>query len=273
MRWRPPPCARAGLETLRAMILREPRNIVITGASGAIGRALAVGYAGPGRVLGLTGRDAARLDAVAEACRDRGARVETVQLDVRDFVGLMAWIAAFDERNPVDLIIANAGIAGATALAQDGESWESLRGVFDTNLYGALAAIHPLLELMGNRGHGQIALMSSLAAHVGMPITSAYSASKGALKTYGEALRGRLKDKGVGVSVICPGFVDSPMSLTYPGPTPFRIDADHAARLIRRGLRRNRACIEFPVILAFAMRALAFLPVDWRLYLMRLFRF
>jgi NAD(P)-dependent dehydrogenase (short-subunit alcohol dehydrogenase family) len=106
-----------------------------------------------------------------------------------------------------------------------------------------------------------------------MPISAAYNASKAALKLYAEALRGRLAAHGVRVSAICPGFVVSPMSDAYPGPTPFRVDATRAAQLIRRGLRKNQACIEFPFTLALVMRALACLPVDWRLFLQRVFRF
>jgi short-subunit dehydrogenase len=126
---------------------------------------------------------------------------------------------------------------------------------------------------MATRGYGQIALMSSLGAYVGMPISPAYNASKAALKVYGDGLRGWLAPQGVGVSVICPGFVESAMSDKYPGPRPFMLSAEHAAQIIRKGLADNRAVIAFPLPLAMTMRFLALLPTDWSLALQRLFKY
>src|SRR3954462_13397193 len=86
-------------------------SIVITGASSGIGEALALDYAAPGIALALSGRDAARLQAVAEACRAKGATVDSGNVDVVDKAALAAWLIQFDEAHPVDLLIANAGIS------------------------------------------------------------------------------------------------------------------------------------------------------------------
>lgn len=250
-----------------------PRNILITGASGGIGRALALAYAEPGVTLALLGRNGARLDETASLCVGRGARVETGRIDVTDSQDLMDWVSAFDDRHPLDLVIANAGATSTIGPDGEPETWADLRRVFDTNLYGALATLHPVVERMRARGHGQIAVMSSLGAYVGMPISPAYSASKAALKVYGEALRGWLAPRGVGVTVICPGFVKSAMSDVFPGPRPFLVTPENAAGLIREGLRRNRARIAFPFPLHLAMWFLSILPPGWSLFLQRLFRF
>lgn len=222
----------------------EPGHILITGASSGIGAALAREYAATGRRLALTGRDAGRLAAVAEACRAQGAEVATQCLDVTEAAPLAAWIAAEDEARPLDLVIANAGISGGTG--RGGESEAQARHIFQINVDGVLNTVQPALARMRPRGRGQIALMSSLASFRGFPGAPAYCASKAAVRVWGEALRGELLHEGIGVSVICPGFVASPMTAVNDFRMPFLMPADRAARIIRRGLARNRARIAFP---------------------------
>ncbi|NTV93830.1 MAG: SDR family NAD(P)-dependent oxidoreductase, partial [Thiobacillus sp.] len=168
------------------------RHILITGASQGLGAALALAYAGPGVRLALAGRDAGRLAAVAERCRQRGAVVVEQCLDITATEPLRQWVAGIDRDQPLDLVIANAGITSTVAPGGPAEDWPRLRQVFDTNLYGALATIEPAVAAMTRRGRGQIALMSSLGGYVGMPVSPAYNASKAALKVYGEGLRGLL---------------------------------------------------------------------------------
>jgi short-subunit dehydrogenase len=111
------------------------------------------------------------------------------------------------------------------------------------------------------RGRGQLALMSSLAGFRGMPSAPAYCASKAAVRSYGEGLRGRLLDQGVAVSVICPGFVRTPLTARNPFPMPFLVEPERAAAIIKAGLARRRARIAFPRRLYFAVRLLDALPV------------
>ena len=91
--------------------MKRYSSIVITGASSGIGEALALDYAAPGVALALNGRDGARLDAVAKACRAKGAEVQATPIDVTDREALAAWLQRFDDAHPVDLLIANAGIS------------------------------------------------------------------------------------------------------------------------------------------------------------------
>jgi short-subunit dehydrogenase len=99
---------------------------------------------------------------------------------------------------------------------------------------------------MRARRRGQIGLMASLAAYRGLPGAPAYGASKAAVRVWGESLRGNLTKKGVGVSVIMPGFIKSQMTASNKFPMPFLMEADRAARIVRRGLERNRPRIAFP---------------------------
>ena len=99
---------------------------------------------------------------------------------------------------------------------------------------------------MQERRHGQIAIMSSLAAFRGLPVSPAYCASKAAVKAWGEGLRVRYARDGVRISVICPGFVESRMTADNPFPMPLLMHGDRAAVIIQRGLARNRGRIAFP---------------------------
>lgn len=241
--------------------MKDPRTIVITGASSGIGEALALAYAAPGIVLALTGRDAARLEDVAARTRARGAEVRTAVPDVADRAAMAGWLTELDAGSPVDLVIANAGISAGTG--RSGETEEQARRIFQVNVEGVLNTVHPLIPAMRRRRRGQLALMSSLAGFRGFPGAPAYCASKAAVRSYGEGLRGELEPDGVEVSVICPGFVRSRMTAVNDFPMPFLMDAAPAAAIIRRGLERNRARIAFPLPMYLASWLAGALPPAW----------
>ncbi len=236
----------------------QPNHVLITGASSGIGEALAVIYARPGVLLSLSGRDAARLSAVAQRAEQRGAGVTQTTLDVRDRDAVAAWVDDADRRQPVDLLIANAGISGGTHGGP--ESAEQTRAVFAVNLDGVVNTVLPLIPRMIARRSGQIALISSLAGHRGFPGAPAYCASKAAVKVWGESLRGELGGHGVKVNVVMPGFVKSRMTDVNDFPMPFLMSAEKAAEIIRRGLERDRPRIAFPwptALLAWAIGMLS----------------
>ena len=241
-----------------AKAIDTPRRILITGASSGIGEALARAYAGPETFLALSGRDRDRLDAVAEACREHGAEIDARVIDVTDGAAMDAWISGLDDRHALDLVIANAGIAAGTR-SPDGDR-ERAFAIFAVNLNGVLNTVLPIIPRMRARRSGQIALMSSVAGFLGIPGAPAYAASKAAVKAYAEGLRGWLAADGVRVSSICPGFVVSRMTASNAFPMPFLMEADAAARIIQRGLARNRPCIVFPLPTALFMRLMALLP-------------
>jgi NADP-dependent 3-hydroxy acid dehydrogenase YdfG len=117
-------------------------SIVLTGASSGIGEALALDYAAPGVALALTGRDPARLEAVAAACRAKGAAVVAATIDVTDRERLLPWLTAFDEAHPVDLVLANAGIS----IDKDNSSLDDfsiIRKTLDVNINGVLNTVEP----------------------------------------------------------------------------------------------------------------------------------
>jgi short-subunit dehydrogenase len=235
------------------------RHILITGASSGLGAALAVHYAIPGVRLSLLGRNAERLAQVAGICAQRGAALQTDCLDVTDAEAMQAWITATDRAVPLDLVIANAGISAGTARGVP-EPAAQVRAVMATNVDGMLNTVLPVIAPMVARGRGQIALMASLAAFRGMPGAAAYSASKAAVKVYGEALRRDLAPNGVRVNVICPGFVDTPLTRANRFQMPLLMQAPQAAATIAAALANNKGRIAFPLPMAFAAWLLSALP-------------
>jgi short-subunit dehydrogenase len=235
--------------------MRAPSRILITGATGGIGSALATLYAQPGHSLWLQGRRGERLDELAAKCAARGAAVQVKVLELSDISAVIGWVGGIARE--IDLAILN---AGATSNVLSGEAWREIDQVLHVNVRATLAAACALLPAMRARGAGQIALVSSISAWHGVPLTPAYSASKAALKAYGEAMRGWLAPAGVEVNVVLPGFVRTAMSERFPGPRRFMVSPEHAARRIQRGLASNRACIAFPLVPSLFMRALPLLP-------------
>jgi len=242
-------------------------SIVITGASSGIGEALALDYAQPGVALALSGRDAERLKAVADACRAKGAAVDEARIDVVDRANLALWLTRFDDAHPVDLLIANAGIS----IDKDNSSIDDfsiIRKTMAVNVDGVFNTVEPLIGRMMARGRGQIAVVSSLAGFIGLPYSASYNASKAAVRVWGESLRYVLKKNGIGVSVICPGFVVSRLTASAPFPMPFLMSAAQASAIIRSGLARNKARIAFPIGTKAAVWLGTVLPGRWTARLM-----
>jgi short-subunit dehydrogenase len=236
------------------------RTIALTGASSGIGAALAAELACPGVRLALAGREAARLEEVAAACRLKGAVAETALVDVRDRNALHAWLAAVDAGGEVDVLIANAGVSAGLGPKKSRESDEDVRRLVEVNLIGAIDTVSGLVEAMRARRRGQIVIVASVAGLRGYPAMPTYSATKAALIAYGEAIRGWLRPSGVTVTVVCPGFVTSPMSARHRGSKPFEMPVDKAARIIARGIARKRAVVAFPFLLALGARLSRLLP-------------
>lgn len=244
---------------------RVPAAILITGASAGLGRALALDYAAPGVTLFLAAVASDELPAVADACRARGAVAVPQVLDVRDRAAMADWIHGCDRRAALDLVIACAGIS-AGSLGGDGEDDAATRAIFATNVDGVLNTVLPAIAAMRVRGRGQIALVSSLAGYRGTRRSAAYCASKAAVRVFGEGLRARLAPAGLGVSVVCPGYLDVGSTSSRHRGSPLCVGVDRAVRTIRRGLARNRGWIAVPWWLALAARLGTLLPSaswDW----------
>lgn len=245
-------------------MIRFP-NALITGASSGIGVALARALALPGATLHLSGRDAARLEAVAETCRAQGATVHTQVLDVRDAAAMQDWIG---QAGRLDLVLANAGIGTGTG---DGtEPAQAARDVFDTNVTGVLNTALPAIEAMasqtpapdGWRGH--VAVVASLAAFVAGPSAPAYCASKSAVQRWAEARDATERRRGIRMHALCPGFIRTPMTARNAFPMPWLMEPETAAQRMLDGIAAGKLRIAFPRRLYAISRVVGALPPGWR---------
>ena len=246
-----------------------PRCILITGATGGIGGALAPAYAAPGVTLILQGRRMDRLEEMASECRALGARVLLEALDVRDLDALRAMVRRVSEAEQPDLVLVGAGLNTAVGSNGEAECWDDSRALLEVNVMAALATVEAALPAMRARGNGQIALFSSLAGWRGLPVTPTYSASKAAIRVYGEAIRDWLAPEGVKINVILPGYVESKMCFEMPGPKPFLWTVEKAARRIKRGLAANQGRISFPFPLNLGTWLLGVIPQRLSSFILR----
>ena len=227
----------------------DPKSVFITGASSGLGAHLAIEYANNGRTLHLCGRHKTRLEVTAKTCRKKGAKVFTYVFDTTNEKAATTAIQQAFKRTPLDLVIANEGVsAGVIGMP---ENDDATRKIMTTNIFGTLNTVLPALELMKKRRKGHVALVASLAGYRGMSSCPAYSASKSAVKALGEALYGQQKPKGICVTTICPGFIETPLTDKNRFYMPFLMKADKAARIIHKRLNKRPAMIGFPRIMVF----------------------
>ena len=245
------------------------QTVFITGATGSIGGALATRYAASGHNLVLHGRNEEKLHNIVEKCRKFGVDVKTCVIDLTDSSQVINKTQQLLEESVPDIFIANAGVNINLGSDNSGEKMEDLERLVDVNIKSTFLMSKLMAKAMRQRGSGQIALISSLAGFSGLPITPAYSASKAAVKSYGEALRGWLSPSGVGVTVVMPGYIKSDMCDDMPGPKPFLLDAERSAKIISKGIAANKARVSLPFPLNLGTWFLGVLPPSFSLWILK----
>ncbi len=236
------------------------RHILITGAGGGLGRALALAYAGPDARLTLWGRNEERLAAVEEECRAKGALTRVILQDVRALPECRELLAQLDEECPVDLAFLNAGVSSGALPGGGLEPVEDACRTLEVNALASVNMLAFLLERMRARKSGHLVCIASLAALYPLPGSPAYCASKAALACFARAVRSAAAGQGTRISIVYPGYVDTPMSRRLDGPQPLRVSAEKAAVLIRSRLEAGADNIVFPRLLALGIRCLHLLP-------------
>lgn len=224
----------------------HPKRILVTGASGGLGGALAQHYAGPGVQLLLWGRDEVRLAAVAKACEAAGASALVRSLDLVNIGSAVEALSAECESGPIDLAILAAGSGDIRASGDKVEGHALVARLGQVNFVAPAAMAAALAERMADRGTGSIVLIGSAAGFHALPFAAAYSGTKAGIACFAEALRLSVRKHGVNVTLISPGFIDTAAARKVPGPKPLIVQPQEAARRIAQGVAAGKAHVVFP---------------------------
>jgi NAD(P)-dependent dehydrogenase (short-subunit alcohol dehydrogenase family) len=231
----------------------QGRIAIVTGGASGIGRALCEALGAAGAVVVVADVDEIRAAAVAKGITGAGGRAQARALDVRDAAAFQALVdAVAAEHGRLDYLFNNAGIA--IAGEERDVTLEDWNRVLDIDLHGVVHGVRAAYALMVRQGSGHIVNTASIAGLVPCPMEASYSAAKFGVVGLSHALRAEGKRLGVKVSVVCPGFIDTPILVNSPirgpgdhallrGLIPRPMPAARCARLILEGVAKNRSTI------------------------------
>ncbi len=231
----------------------------ITGASSGIGSAVAIELARRGWTVAVSARRLPELEALTSKTQGMSGRIIAHAVDVTDREAMARAVEAIEAvHGPIVQAFFNAGVAPYTrAGALDVDAF---RQAVEVNIMGVVHGLAPLLERMGARGQGQVAVNASVAGYGGLPKAAAYGASKAAMIHMCEALKFDCDQLGIVMQVVNPGFVDTPLTKKNDFPMPFMVPEAEAARRVVDGFTRGGFEITFPKRLAWILKAINLLP-------------
>lgn len=240
----------------------QGKTVFITGASSGIGEALARELARHGARVGLFARRKERLDALARDIGSAGGWALALPGDAGERSDVWRAVERLTaESGPVDVLVANAGRALGGRHEVDAAAVEDVMRV---NFLGAVYSLEAVLPSMRARGDGSVVVVSSgMALLPKLAGSHAYSASKMALGRYFEGLGRELRLDGIAVTVVYPGFVRTEMTARHKF-LPFVVEAEDAARIIRRGIERGRRRLVFPRPVFWLGRLAQLVPTSWQ---------
>lgn len=242
------------------MSAREPPLVFITGASSGIGQALALRYAQAGWRLALVARRAADLEAWARGLGWPPGQWQVYAADVQQFDSIVgAGAACLAQQGLPDVVIASAGISVGvdTEVRAD---LDVMRDVFATNNLGLAATFHPFVAAMRRRRSGSLVGIASVSAIRGLPGHGAYCASKAAVVSYCESLRGECRGDGVRVVTLLPGYIATPLTAGNPYRMPFMLSAETFAERAFRAIEGGSSYAVIPWQMAVVAKLLRLLP-------------
>lgn len=236
------------------------KTVFLTGASSGIGEGLALAMAAKGATVGLLARREDLLKEIAGKCEVAGGKARWFACDVVDSEAVHQTAQTFrDEFGHIDIVIANAGISGKSRETRDLVP-SAVKEVIDTNLMGAVNAVHAVLPHMLERGSGHLVAISSLAGFRGLPKSAAYSASKAAMTAFFESVRLDVADKGIDVTIIQPGFIRTPLTAGREKKMPFLMELDDAIPHFLESIEKKKKFAAFPWQLATIVRLGKLMP-------------
>lgn len=224
------------------------KSVLITGATSGIGKALAFELAQRGYSLALTARRTDTLKQVRDEIKRRypAQTVEIRTLDVVvDYKSIPLVLKELaDALNGLDIVFANAGIGLRGKIGQ--ARFENAKRTIETNLIGAMATVDAAVAYFKEKGRGHIVGISSVSAFRGMPYNSAYCASKAGFSAYLEALQAEVCQDNIDVTILHPGFIDTPLNNMLPN-RPFVIPVEKGAAIIARLVEKKVKSSTVPV--------------------------
>lgn len=233
--------------------------VLLTGASSGLGSALAPLLAADGDRVAVAARRAEPLEALVAQIEAAGGEAMAVPLDVTDRDAVHAAVKRIEAAwGPVETLVANAGV-GKPVSAEDYDS-SVVEWIFRVNVMGMSHCIEAVLPGMLRTGRGHIVGVGSLAGYRGLPGSGPYCASKAAVRLLLEGLRVELRPKGIPVTHIAPGFVETPLTATNEFEMPFLLPLEAGARHMHKAIRSKAAQYAFPWQLATVMGLGRMLP-------------
>ena len=229
----------------------------VTGAGKGIGRAVARKLAQDNWRVAVSARTRADLDSLAAECPT--GSIEVFPVDITDKEAVFQTVVAIETAmGALDLALLNAGTHTPMQVADF--DIDAFRKLCDVNLMGNVHCLGALMPRFIDRGHGTLAVVASVAGYRGLPTSAAYGATKAGLINMCEALQPDLARHGVGLKLINPGFVETPLTDRNTFPMPFLITAEQAAEAIVKGLNGRAFEIAFPWRFAAIMKLIRLLP-------------
>lgn len=236
-------------------------NVVLTGACGGLGRALAEAWIARGASVALVGLQRETLDAIAATAPGRCA---VYTPDVSDSAAMQVMARDWCEHfGAPDVVVANAGV-GAGYLTEDAADLAVMRRLLEINLIGVAATFQPFIAAMRARGSGTLVGIASLAGRRGLPGNGAYCASKAGLIRYLESLRAEERASGLDVLTVTPGYLRTALTAGNAFAMPGLLEPEVAAQRIVRAIEHGRSQLDLPLRTAWLLRALALLPGRWQ---------
>lgn len=237
------------------------KTVWLIGASTGIGEATAAALHAQGARVVVSARKAAALEAFVAA----HAGAQALPLDVCDRAAVQAAAASLLAQGPLDCVMYCAG--HYTAMRGYAMNLDDALRHMDVNYQGALYILDALIPAMVARGEGHISLVGSVAGYSGLPNSLAYGPTKAALINLAETLYLDLKDRGVAVSIINPGFVQTPLTAGNDFEMPALLTPQQAAAEILKGWAQGRFEIHFPKRFTIWLKLLRMLPYRAYFYL------
>jgi len=237
--------------------MEDKKVIWITGASSGIGRSLAIKFANEGWVVAAS----ARRENLLKELHNENENIYSYPLDVTDIEQCKNVFKNIVEKfRNIEISIFGTGIHDPKS--EKIFNLEKIRKIMEVNYFGTMNSINSVYDYYTDKKSGQISIISSVAGYRGLPAAGAYCASKAALTSFAESLYFEMKRKNIRVSLVCPGFIKTPMTDKNDFPMPMIKSPEFAAEQIFNGLtKKNVFEIHFPKMFTFLLKFLRILPI------------